>query len=107
MDAETLYGVLADELCETEGVEPSTMMGFPCLRHNGDFFASWDPRAHRLIVKIPAERVEALIHDRIAVAFSPNGRRFKEWAAIPEPEEATWRTLLQEARTFVTQQRAS
>lgn len=102
MDAKTLYDDLADELCQAAGVEPSTMMGFPCLRHDGDFFASWDPNAHRLIVKVPAERVDELIASGIVVAFVPNGRRFKEWAAIPEANEHTWRPLLDEARTFVS-----
>ena len=103
MDAATLYDDLADELCEQAGVEPSTMMGFPCLRHNGDFFASWDSKAHRLIVKLPSERVDALVDAGTACTFAPNGRRFREWAAIPEADETGWRGLLSEALAFARQ----
>jgi len=100
MEAKELYDDLAAELCEQTHVEPSTMMGFPCLRSNGKFFASWDPKAERLIVKVPADRVDALIESTTAVAFTPNGRRFREWAAIPSPDEAVWRALLAEALAF-------
>jgi hypothetical protein len=37
------------------------MMGFPCLRVSGAFFASCDHRSGDLIVKLPRHRVEQLI----------------------------------------------
>jgi hypothetical protein len=43
------------------GVATGTMMGFPCLRVSGAFFASCDHRSGDLIVKLPRHRVEQLI----------------------------------------------
>lgn len=53
-----------------------------------------------LIVKLSAERVTELIDEGIGVTFAPNGRVFKEWMAVPEPNEPLWRELLDEAREF-------
>ncbi len=39
-------------------VATGTMMGFPCLRVSGAFFASCDHRSGDLIVKLPRHRVE-------------------------------------------------
>jgi hypothetical protein len=36
---ETLFWTLADDLLRDPGITRSTMMGYPCLRHNGSFFA--------------------------------------------------------------------
>jgi hypothetical protein len=41
-------------------VAHGTMMGFPCLRVAGAFFASCDHRTGDPIVKLPRERVEQL-----------------------------------------------
>ena len=69
------------------------MMGFPCLRTQGDFFASLDRRSGDLVLKLPAERVTELVDQGAARAFAPSGRVFKEWAAFTEPDEATWRSV--------------
>lgn len=83
------------------GAERSTMMGFPCLRIDGAFFASLDHRTGDLIVKLPADRVDELIESGVGSAFAPNGRRFKEWTVIGGREEALWSSLTEEALTFV------
>ncbi len=84
------------------GAERSTMMGFPCLRINGVFFASLDHRSGDLIVKLPAERVDQLIDDGTANPFAPNGRRFKECANIADRDELLWDNLTHEALKFAT-----
>lgn len=86
------------------GAERSTMMGFPCLRIGGEFFASVDRHTGDLIVKLPAARVDELISDEIGEAFAPNGRRFKEWTSIPSRDEDEWAGLVAEARDFVSGQ---
>lgn len=82
------------------GATRSTMMGFPCLRIDGAFFASVDHRSGDLIVKLPASRVEELIESGDGAAFAPNGRRFKEWTVIAERDEVLWTNLAAEALRY-------
>jgi hypothetical protein len=79
------------------GVSRSTMMGFPCLRLNGDFFASCDRRTGNLVVKLDEAAVSNLIADGKAEPFAPNGRRFREWASIPVLRHRSWPALLDQA----------
>lgn len=97
---DVLFWELAEPLL-ANGAEKSTMMGHPCLRINGDFFASLERRTGDLIVKLPADRVNEMIDDGSAEPFAPAGRRFKEWALITDRDEARWEQLLQDAITFV------
>lgn len=97
---DTLFWELAEPLL-ANGAEKSTMMGHPCLRINGDFFASLERRSGDLIVKLPANRVGEMIDAGTAEPFAPAGRRFKEWALITDRNEARWEQLLQDAITFV------
>jgi hypothetical protein len=83
-------------------VTRSTMMGLPCLRWNGAFFASCDRRTGDLLVKLPATRVDELVAAEHAKPFAPAGRRFREWAAVPESRSRTWKRLLDEALAFAT-----
>jgi hypothetical protein len=99
-DARTLYDELTDDLLYDPPVGRSTMMGYPCVRRAGRFFASFDPRSEALILKLPRERVADLIADGTAEPFAPNGRVFREWVTIPEPDAAVWELLLAEARAF-------
>lgn len=82
--------------------QKSTMMGFPCLRTaEGQFFASLEKSTGGMIIKIPAERVRALIGSGLAQPFAPNGRTFKEWAKIVPVERKFWYDLIHEAYEFV------
>jgi len=83
------------------GVEKGTMMGYPCLRSNGDFFASVHPESGSLIIKASAETVQQLISDGSGEAFAPNGRIFREWVVIPDQNLAAWTQFLETARAFV------
>jgi len=107
-DARLLYDELTDDLLYDPAVGRSTMMGYPCVRRAGRFFASFDTRADALVVKLPADRVAELLVDGTAEPFSPNGRVFREWATIVDPDPAVWEQLLAEAREFAgAVQRAS
>lgn len=97
---DSLFWELAEPLM-ANGAERSTMMGFPCLRIDGNFFASLEHRTGDLIVKIPASRVDELIDAGTAEPFAPAGRRFKEWALIPSRDAKQWEQLLEEALAFV------
>lgn len=100
-DEATFFWGVATPFLSDETVSKSTMMGFPCLRVNGDFFASADYKSGDLIVKLPAERVDTLIDDGSGEPFAPNGRRFKEWIRIVGRDADRWEALITEAKLFV------
>jgi hypothetical protein len=91
---------IAEPLLIEPGTSLGTLMKFPCLRVDGNFFATCDHRTGDLIVQLPRQRVAQLIDDGAARPFAPAGRTFKEWASIPERDAGTWRSLLTEARTY-------
>jgi hypothetical protein len=95
--SEDHFWALAEPLLQQAGVTRSTMMGFPCLRLDGDFFASCDPRTGNLVVKLDEGRVNGLLESGQAEPFAPNGRRFREWATIPLRHRSHWEPLLTEA----------
>jgi len=97
---EALFWELAQPLLAEPAVTRSTMMGYPCLRSGGTFFACVERATGNLIVKLPAHRVSELTAAGQALPFAPNGRTFREWAAFPHPDPAEWRALLAEARNF-------
>src|SRR5260370_32211226 len=85
-------------------VAAGTMMGLPCLRVAGAFFASCDQRTGDLIVKLPRERVLQLIAAGAGKPFAPAGRTFREWAVIDDRDPARWAALIDEALAFVSGQ---
>ena len=97
---DTLFWELAEPLLAS-GAEKSTMMGHPCLRVNGDFFASMERNTGDLIVKLAASTVDEMIDAGTAEPFAPAGRRFKEWALITTRDDDQWEALLHDALTFV------
>jgi hypothetical protein len=102
---EQRFWSLAERLLATDGVERSTMMGLPCLRIHGAFFASCDRRTGDLVVKLLKSRVDELVASGRAQTFAPAGRRFRQWAAIPVERSRTWRRLLDDALRFVESNR--
>lgn len=80
----------AAPLLRRSGVTRSTMMGYPCLRLHGDFFASWDPHQHALVVKLDRQTVTALIEGGLGETFAPSGRPFREWVSIPPSARESW-----------------
>ena len=94
---EEQFWSLAQPLLARAGATRSTMMGFPCLRLDGDFFASCDHRSGSLVVKLDEQRVIELVTAGKAEPFAPNGRPFREWASIPMRRARSWPALLDEA----------
>jgi hypothetical protein len=105
-EREARFWDLADPLLQQAGVTRSTMMGFPCLRLDGEFFASCDPRTGNLVVKLDTERVNALLESGRAEPFAPNGHQFREWATIPACHRRRWEPLLTEALQLAARRRA-
>lgn len=96
-EAHVLWENVTGPLKVLPGVTGSTMMGLPCLRLSGAFFAAWDRRTGDLLVKLPAARVTDLVDAGRAHPFAPAGRRFREWASVPPGPRTTWAALLDEA----------
>ncbi|SDU76615.1 hypothetical protein SAMN04488563_5259 [Jiangella alkaliphila] len=98
--AGALYEDIEDRLLADRGVERSTMMGFPCLRLRGRFFASFDAQADALVIKLPRQRVRELIGEGLGEPFAPAGRVFREWVSLPIASVDAWDQLADEARRF-------
>ena len=96
------YWRLTEGLLADPRVSRGTMMGFPCMRIDGAFFASLDPGTHHLIVKLPASRVSELIASGAGLVFAPSHRPFREWVAIPGTDETSWAGLLDEAVAYAS-----
>src|SRR5215217_2247512 len=92
---------LADERCADPRITRSTMMGLPCLRWQGQFFACLDRRNGDLVVKLSASRVDELVDAKQGGSFAPAGRRFKQWATIRVAHQHLWAGYLAEALSFV------
>ena len=90
MQPEEQFWRLAEPLLAQPGVTRSTMMGLPCLRIDGKFFASLDRKTQHLLVKLPAARVQQLIAHGQGVTFAPAGRTFREWLAVPPTDAERW-----------------
>ena len=82
------------------GVAASTMMGLPCLRVRGAFFAARDHRSGDLIVKLPRHRVQQLVATGAGTPFAPAGKVFREWVVIEDRDRAQWAKLIDEAHGF-------
>lgn len=102
---EERFWSLAEPLLQQAGVTRSTMMGFPCLRLDGEFFASSDRRTGHLVIKLNEQRVSALIDADKGEPFAPNGRRFREWISIPLTQRRSWASLLDEALELAADRR--
>lgn len=83
-------------------IDEGTIMGGRCVRLRGEFLAMPYHRGPGLVVKLPRERVVALIAAGAGAPFSPNGRVFREWLHVPCYDAALWDALLAEGREFVT-----
>jgi hypothetical protein len=97
MTGEELFWDLVEPMYTDPAVHRSTMMGLPCVRLDGRFFASLDRRTHALLVKLPTTRVGQLIADGVGEPFAPAGRVFREWVAVRQPDRERWQRLLTEA----------
>lgn len=98
---EERFWSLAEPLLARTAVTRSTMMGLPCLRVDGAFFASCDRKTGDLLVKLPEATVDELVASGRAQPFAPAGRRFKSWAAVPIAQSRAWKTLLEQAHDYV------
>lgn len=101
-DPETLFWELAADL---HGIDPRVVegkiMSCKCLRVGKEFLALINLKGSGLVVKLPKERVAALIDEGVGQSFAPAKKVFKEWLSVPVPNRSLWRGLLLEGIEFV------
>ena len=75
--------------------------GATSLKTNGRIFAMLVKG--RLVVKLPAARVEAMVASGAGTAFDPgHGRIQREWLEVATDDPDRWLALATEAETFVS-----
>lgn len=99
---EDRYEDLITELVGTMGVTPprgGSGFGRTALRFQDKIFAMLV--RGRLVVKLPAERVDALVADGEGVRFDANkGRPMREWFSLDPASGRAWLPLAREALDF-------
>lgn len=102
--ADSLYERLVDRYRGDPSVTlPSPKggtFGASGLKVDGKIFAMLS--RGELVVKLPRERVEALVESGKARRFDPgHGRVMKEWATVGTDQSRQWAKLAEEARQFI------
>jgi len=101
-EASAFFWATAELLMSRPDVNEGTLMGFPCLRVDGAFFATRDHRSGDLIVKLSRDRVQDVIVQGEGEPFAPAGRVFKEWVSVSRRDAEHWRQLRDEVLRFVS-----
>ena len=96
------YEDLVDELIGTDGVTPprgGSGFGRGAIRFQNKIFAMFV--RGRLVLKLPADRVDALVSAGDGVRFDANkGRPMKEWFVLDPQSRREWLPLAREALEF-------
>jgi len=82
-------------------IDEGTIMGGPCVRSAGEFVGMPHHKGHGIVVKLPRNRVDALIAAGDGQSFAPAGKVFKEWVLVEAFDEGRWQDLLRESVKFV------
>lgn len=101
MDAQARFAALVEEFAGMPGVEPPSggrAFGSTALKVRGSIFAML--MGDRLVVKLPRERVAALVARGEGAPFdSGKGRPMREWVTVIEDD--AWHAVATEALAFV------
>lgn len=93
--SEEFWDVAGELMAADTRLVEGSIMGHPCLRLGEEFVAMPELKTQRMVVKLDADRVSALIDEGAATSFAPAGKVFTEWAAVEDT--SLWRPLLHEA----------
>ena len=97
---EETFQPLIDAELARPGITAGKMFGSPVLKVGGKVYAMLVKG--RLVVKLPRDRVEALMASGLGDPFDPgHGKPSKEWVAIDPAASRRWRSLVNEAREFI------
>ncbi len=95
MDAKERYEELVDDLCaRNDDVEPSQMMGMPCVKRSGKMIAGFTHGS--MVFKLPdADTHAQALALEGAHLFDPSGegRPFKQWVVVPEGHADEWESF--------------
>ena len=100
-DQDVFWELIEELRAADPRAEEGTIMGGRCARVGGEFLALVDFKGSGLVVKLPKNRVDALIAQGRGQPFAPAGKVFKNWVSIPKRDRRVWRALLQEGVVFV------
>lgn len=99
---EARFATLAEALLGDPSVSEGRMFGADGLKAGGKIFAMLVKG--RLVLKLPGQRVEALVAAGAGERFDPgHGRVLKEWIAIEPEAGEDWLSLATEAKDFVAE----
>ncbi len=104
MNIEDRFAALVEELTPIPEVSPPGLgrgFGATALRYENKIFAmlAWE----RLVVKLPRQRVTALVAAGEGVPFDANkGTLMKEWFSLDPDSELAWSPLAREALHFLS-----
>lgn len=101
---EERYGTIVEALAGEENVTAGSAarrgFGSTELQVGGKIFAMLSKG--RLVVKLPRQRVDALVAAGAGERFDPgHGRLMKEWLVVAPAAEEEWLSLAREALAFV------
>jgi hypothetical protein len=99
---DSLFWDTAEPLLASGRAEEGVIMQSPCLRVHGEFLACPEYRTGDLVVKLPADRVAALVDGGEGLPFAPAKKVFREWVQVPSRDAKLWKQLLEEGLAFVT-----
>ncbi len=100
MDPDKAFGQVMAALRRDPRVREAKMFGARGLKVGEKYFAML--YKGQLVVKLPAERVAALVSSGDGTYFEPgHGRVMKEWIAFGPELGARWPRLAEESKTFV------
>lgn len=83
-------------------VEQVKLFGFDCLRVDGKVFAKL--HSGDLVIKLPVERIDALMDSGHIASYECRGRLMKQWAVVTTIHEDII-ALAEESRGFVEAER--
>jgi TfoX/Sxy family transcriptional regulator of competence genes len=100
MSAEALFQQVAAAYEGDPDVSLGRMFGSPGLKVGGKVFAMLVK--DRLVLKLPADRVDGLIASGAGARFDPgHGKVMREWVAIAPTTAGGWLGFAAEAQSFV------
>ncbi len=109
MGTEERFAALVDHFRDTPGVSVPDRtgprrFGSLALKVDGSIFAMLT--SGQLVVKLPSERVQALIADGTGAPFGTGkDRPMKEWVTVAVEDHDTWVVLAEDALGFVGSRR--
>lgn len=94
------FDSVIEAMIKARGVTQAKMFGSLGLKFNGKIFAM--VVKEKLVVKLPKQRVDAMIAAGNGEYFDPgHGRLMKEWIAVEPASNTSWLGLAKEAKEFI------